>query len=348
MGPEDITPSWLSDALGLPIRAAVSERVGTGQVGMSVRYTLEYEGDPPDGAPATVVAKLPSPDDVSRATGVAMRNYEREVRFYSEVAATVDIRTPRCHLAEWDEATGDFVLLLEDLAPGEQGDQIEGCSLAEARLAVEELARLHAPRWNDPALDELEWLGRRQPDDAPMLQGLYQMMWGPFAERYERYLTAEQLELGEWFGGRIGPWLELRVPPFTVTHGDYRLDNMLFGTDAGGYPLAVVDWQTPGHQMAAGDLSYFLGAGLLPEERRANERELVAHYHAELLAGGVGHFDLGTLWEQYRAMSFAGVVMAVVASMIVGHTDRGEAMFAAMATRHLTHALDLDARAMVA
>ena len=40
--------------------------------------------------------------------------------------------------------------------------------------------------------------------------------------------------------------------------------------------------------------------------------------------------------------------MAVVASMIVGHTERGEAMFAAMATRHLTHALDLDARSLTA
>ena len=34
--------------------------------------------------------------------------------------------------------------------------------------------------------------------------------------------------------------------------------------------------------------------------------------------------------------------MAVVASQIVGESERSEAMFAAMATRHLRHALDLD------
>ena len=172
------------------------------------------------------------------------------------------------------------------------------------------------------------------------------MLWPAFVARYERYLTAEQLELGEWFGGRIEGWVALGEPPYTVTHGDYRLDNMMFGTPDGGYPLAVVDWQTPGHQMAAGDLAYFLGASLLPDDRRAHERDLVAAYHAALAERGVSGYPLTELWERYRSLAFGGVIMAVVASMIVGHTDRGEAMFAAMATRHLTHALDLDARSV--
>jgi hypothetical protein len=34
--------------------------------------------------------------------------------------------------------------------------------------------------------------------------------------------------------------------------------------------------------------------------------------------------------------------MAVVASQVVGKSDRSEAMFAAMASRHLQHCLDLD------
>ena len=34
--------------------------------------------------------------------------------------------------------------------------------------------------------------------------------------------------------------------------------------------------------------------------------------------------------------------MAVVASMIVGESERGDEMFVAMATRHTAHALDHD------
>jgi hypothetical protein len=39
------------------------------------------------------------------------------VSFYLEVAPTVDIRVARCYHAEWEQATGDFVLLMGDLAP---------------------------------------------------------------------------------------------------------------------------------------------------------------------------------------------------------------------------------------
>ena len=101
-----------------PDRRVVSvdaTRVGTGQMGDCLRLALAYDGD--TDAPATLVAKLPSSDETSRATGMAMRTYEVEVRFYQELAARLPVRAPRCHHAEIDLATGDFVLLLEDLAP---------------------------------------------------------------------------------------------------------------------------------------------------------------------------------------------------------------------------------------
>ena len=90
-----------------------------------------------------------------------LRNYEREVKFYLEVASSVDVRVPQCHHGEWDPASGDFVLVLEDMTPAEQGDQVTGCDVPTAELAVRELARLHGPRWNDPTLDDLDWLTRR-------------------------------------------------------------------------------------------------------------------------------------------------------------------------------------------
>ncbi|MCU1368132.1 MAG: hypothetical protein JWN39_3771, partial [Ilumatobacteraceae bacterium] len=52
-------------------------------------------------------------------------------------------------------------------------------------------------------------------------------------------------------------------------------------------------------------------------------------------------------WQEYRLEAFGGVVMAVVASQIVGGTERSEAMFAAMATRHLQHAIDLDTESLI-
>ena len=123
-----------------------------------------------------MIAKLPSPDPTSRATGIGLRNYEREVCFYLEIAPTVDIRVARCYHAEWDAGTGDFVLLMEDLAPAEQGNQISGCDSDQARIAVLELAKLHGPRWGDPALDDIEWLSRRTAADSQQLA----MLWAMF------------------------------------------------------------------------------------------------------------------------------------------------------------------------
>src|SRR5690242_7580735 len=114
-GPDAVSPEWLTRVLrhaGLLERAIVAnftaQTVGTGQMGMSVRYGLQYDRED-TRAPRSVVCKFASADPTSRATGLAMRSYEAEVSFYREIARTMDIRTPQCHFADIDLATGEFV-----------------------------------------------------------------------------------------------------------------------------------------------------------------------------------------------------------------------------------------------
>jgi hypothetical protein len=342
--PDWLTAEWIGGVLGAEVRSLSERRIGDGLVGMNLRLTLDHDAP---GVPSTVVVKLPSPDPTSRATGIALRNYEREVKFYQHIADTVDVRVPICHHAEWDEATGDFVLVLEDMAPAEQGNQLTGCTVEQARTAVVELAKLHGPRWGDPTLDEHEWLSRRSGEqDAAMLAGLYMMMLPGFMATYASYLDANQRDVVEGFPQRLVAWVDGREGAATVTHGDYRLDNLLFATPAGGAAISVVDWQSPGQGQSTADLSYFMGAGLLPEQRRAVERELVDAYGESLASYGVD-VDSTWLWHQYCRDTYAGVVMSVVASQVVGSSDRSEALFATMATRHTRHVLDLDAPSLL-
>jgi hypothetical protein len=334
--PDFFTPAWLSEALHAEVTGFRAKRIGDGLVGMNLRLYLE--GEP--SLPATLVAKLPSPDPTSRATGIALRNYEREVMFYRYIADTLDIRVARCFAADWDAATGDFVLLLEDLAPGAQGNQLTGCSVDQARTAVLELARMHGPRWNDPLLHGHEWLSRRTgPDDAAQLAGLWAMLVPGFMATYAKYLEPDQIDLIERFGARITEWVDGRGDEMTVTHGDYRLDNLMFATPEGGYPVATVDWQSPGHGPCTGDLSYFIGAGLVEDDRRPVERSMVEEY-VQALAEYDVEVDLEQIWHHYRRDTFAGVIMAVVASQVVGQSERSEALFSTMAMRHSRHALD--------
>ena len=96
--PELLTAAWLSEALGAPVSNVAASPVGTGQMSDSLRLDLTFGRSVPDDVPSSVIAKLPAADPTSRATGLSLRNYEREVRFYQELAPTLPIRTPRALL----------------------------------------------------------------------------------------------------------------------------------------------------------------------------------------------------------------------------------------------------------
>jgi hypothetical protein len=349
--PEALTAEWLTAALAEHLdggRVAVVEAtpVGTGQMCDSLRLALTYETAPAT-APATVVAKLPAADPTSRATALSLRSYEKEVRFYQLVAPDLPICTPAVFHADIDPATASFVLLLEDMAPAQAGDQLAGCSPAVVASAVDELVNLHAPRWGDPTLAEMEWLHGDIEAGRAFLGMLLPNLWEGFKARYADTLDPHVVPLGEELFAHLGSYLTLTGAPLTITHGDYRLDNLLLDPDD-GHVRGVVDWQTVAVGPALQDVAYVMGAGLLPDDRRSVEEELVRRYHDGLLAAGIEGFDWDLCWREHRRSTFAGLVMAIAASMLVEQTDRGDQMFMAMATRHAQHALDLDAVELIA
>src|SRR5258708_4207574 len=201
--PEAITPAWLTSVLhaggvAAIVRDVTMTRVGTGQIGQSIKFILDY-ADAPPGAPASLVGKFPSPETESRDTGVSLGHYIREVNFYKYLAPTALIATPKCFFTDVDLSSGEFVLMMEDLAPAEQGDQLKGCTLEQARVAVYEAAKLHASYWNNVAIEELEWVsqtraaGARGSADPAALSNL----WHAFCVRYGAKLDAETRMIGE-------------------------------------------------------------------------------------------------------------------------------------------------------
>jgi hypothetical protein len=351
--PDLVTPEWLTDVLryggALTTDAKVTSFeaafIGTGQVGANVRYALTYDGDA-GTAPPTIVCKFASRDPVSAATGIATRTYETEVAFYRDLADTVDISRPHCYFAELVSGTAEVVLVMEDLAPAEQGDQIAGCTVEQAILAVDEAAKLHGPRWGDPTLKDLKWWDRGSSGGG--LAGMLGVMWDRFVERYRSMLDPVTLEAGPQLMA-LAPSMMAHTPAaLTPVHSDYRLDNMLFGTAAGGRPLTVVDWQTVQAGVGTSDVAYFLGNAFAPEVRRSCERDLVARYHRALVDDyGVANYSLDECWSDYVRSSYNSMLMAVFASMMVGRTDRGDAMFMAMANRSAQMAADLDAPSVI-
>ncbi|TDD86680.1 DUF1679 domain-containing protein [Actinomadura darangshiensis] len=346
---DELTPSWLGDALSGRVDAVDVRPIGTGQIGSCYRLTLTGSG-----VPARLVAKLPAADPAARPLlgGV----YRTEVLFYREIAGTVTIPTPRCHHAAIDADASAFVLLLEDLHPAVQGDQLAGCTYAQARECVLGLAGLHGPRWCDPALLYIDGLHHNTAADASGLQEVYGPAVETFIGRFSgRLSTADQHTLRRTADG-IGDWLLDRAGRFGLVHGDYRLDNLLFRPDGTGGSTTgdsttgdsttggatAVDWQTLSVGLPARDLSYFLATSLPVADRRAGERSLVGAYHEALVAEGVGDYPLELCWDDYRFALLQGPLITVLGCAYGAPSERGDAMFLAMASRACTAIRDLD------
>lgn len=318
---------------------AVSEPVGAGLVGNSVRFRLVYDRAEP-GAPNSVIGKFPSASAESRAVATREFHYLREVRFYEHLAATADLRTPRAFYAQVEPSGEGFTLLLEDLAPAVEGDLIAGCTPDRAALVLEQAAALHASRWGDPTLFAFDWLHVSGVARLRRRELLMPLLYAGFQGRYGKLLEPKYVAIGEQIIPRLGSYYATQREPWTIQHGDFRLDNMLFDACSGEVPMAVVDWQTVSLGPAVVDVAYFLGSSLSVDERRAHEQELVRQYHASLIARNVKGYPWERCWEDYRRYAFEGYLMAVGASMVVERTPRSDEMFLTMARRHGAHVLD--------
>ncbi|MBI5734268.1 MAG: phosphotransferase, partial [Mycolicibacterium neoaurum] len=165
--PTDLTDDWLTTALGAgTVTGHHFERIGTGQMSECYRVHLRYADG--DTGPATVVLKVAAADPNSRQTGLALGLYEREVRFYAEIAPTLSggersdggsaAPFAPCFHHAYDAETGAFDLLLGDAAPAVVGDEISGASTEQAFLALTQLARVHGPLLGDAGLEDADWL----------------------------------------------------------------------------------------------------------------------------------------------------------------------------------------------
>ena len=343
--PSDLTASWLAAAIGAgPIADFAVERIGTGQ--MSECYRIRPNYADAHGAqlsrPESVVLKVAASDPVSRQTGLALGLYEREVRFYGDIAPSLGGPVAPCYHAAIDNSTGAFDLLLGDAGPAVVGDEIAGATPEQARIGVLELGRLHGPLLGDASLAEAPWLNR----ETTLNQALISSLYAGFVDRYGEQIAPEHRLVCERLVAAFDGYVAQEGEPDRIqglVHGDYRLDNMLFGTAGADRALTVVDWQTVSWGPALTDLSYFLGCALRTQDRRERYDELLRAYHEAL--GPEAPLSLADVTEGVRRQSFFGVMMAIISSMLVERTDRGDRMFMTMLQRNCDHVLDTDALA---
>jgi aminoglycoside phosphotransferase (APT) family kinase protein len=213
------------------------------------------------------------------------------------------------------------------------GVQSEGCSTDRAQDAVRNLAALHAPRWNDSSLFDLDFLRRTSEEGAAFLEAVAIAASEEFVARYRQDLDAADVATLGASAAVTAKWQLARAEPFAVVHGDYRLDNLLFAPTGTG--IAAVDWQTVAVAPPTRDLAYFLGTSLRTEDRRDTEADLVGTYHDELIARRVTGYRAEACFDDYRLGQLQGPLITTLGCIYApnARTERSDAMFLTMARR---------------
>jgi hypothetical protein len=351
-----LTPEWFTRSLAHAgfagrVTDARCEPIGIGQMGRSYRVTLTYSDDRPSGpsdfltGPTNLVVKMAGGGLDARQR--VAEGYRNEVMFYSQIAATVDVSTPRCWYSAITDDGTDFTLLLEDLYPAQPGVQVESCSFNQAEDAVANLAALHAPRWNDSTLPEMKGLGLADAASAQFVGEIFAKAVEEFIMRFDA-LGDEDIHTLRGCAEATCPWLLTRPIPYAVVHGDYRLDNLMFPPTGRG--VSALDWQTVGVAPPGRDLGYFLGTALRPEDRRRWEGDLVTLYFDELRRRGVQEYSSNECFDDYRLGQLQGPFITILGCVYGATAERSpdaDEMFISMAKRSCAAIRDLESLSLV-
>ena len=333
--PEALTADWLGTVTRHPVSGFQVESLGegVGVLGSVKRVRLSSES-----GPDSLIIKFATSVAENRAVALTYDMYRREVHFYRELAQRIPIRTPHCLAAEYDDASDDFVLVLEDLRDCRQGDQVAGASLKDAEAVIDTLAALHAATW-DQSIAGVPT--HNIPAQREGIAGGFQQGWPAVAARFPELIPADARNRAPALARQIGGLIErLTADKQCLVHADVRLDNILFDGDR---PV-LVDWQSVCLCSGEQDLAYFLTQSLPDALRDAHLDALIRRYHTALCAAGVQNHSLSDCRERFRVATLYLLAWAVlIAGTLDMGNERGIALARALLGRSLNSVAALDA-----
>ena len=349
--PEALTPEWLNEVLAPAERISdVQQQVlgeGEGFVGDILRLSLNDTS----GHTSSLIAKLPKLEN--RAVGELLGAYEREIMFYQTLGKHLPVRSPELYYADFDRDKGSenqevilrkadalprwtnpittrlgrwiagakkrrYILLIEDLASAEPGDQVAGADRGRCAAALREIARMHAAYWNAPELEAQFWL-LPMDIDVNMRQRMAVDARQTFANVFPEANELLTPFLDEACERGIDMTRELASGPTTLLHYDLRLDNLMFDGDE----IVFIDWQLVRRGNPAYDVAYFLSSAVTDD---GSAGDLLQIYLQALVDQGITGYEQGQLEADYRkSLRVIAMGLSTVDQVNVGD-GRGRAL----------------------
>jgi hypothetical protein len=337
---DQIDGAWLEAVLGaggfvMRVRSFAAEPIGAGNVSDTARIVLEAEGE----GPRSVIAKFRPMSDAVHGHGVGSGAYRCEAGAYRLFASRPDgCRTPGI---VWLQGQDDNInIVMEDLSRHTRaGDQIAGCGIADAHAVVAQLARLHRGFWPLADAEAPDWL-LRMPACGDYWAPVTEAGAAVILDRYRDRLPTAFLATVERAGPLSRAWHDLTHRTMTVTHGDPRVDNILFEDLSAGPDAILIDWQVTGLRNAMHDVGYFLSTSVAPEDRRTHERTLIECY-ADEFGKSRGYGD-GAMIDDYRVQLASGLMTVIAAAALLPDDERANRLLSTLLDRTCSAVVDWD------
>ncbi|WP_424215843.1 aminoglycoside phosphotransferase family protein (plasmid) [Streptomyces sp. BI20] len=228
-----------------------------------------------------------------------------EPGFYNVLRPTLDIETPRGVHGAADPATGRCVVVTEDLTATKGAvflDPTVPYTRAEIEGLLAETALRHGRTWEDPRLSGLGFL--KTPDAH--FANMDRLIGMDAQSRVGARRAAAVLPPGAGaspdalYAALRESLRQAARGPGTLLHGDAHIGNT-YRTAQGR--MGFLDWQVVMRGHWACDVAYVMTSGLAVEDRRAWERDLLAHYLDRLGAAGGAPPAFEEAWLAYRAQT---------------------------------------------
>lgn len=299
---EGITAAWLSAGLrtrhpGVAVAEVEPVQVIEGTA-TKVRLRLAYGTQTRrNGLPDQICVKGGFGAYREYLGGVGL--YGGEVRFFNEIAPLYELACPASYfgLAQTEPVQGIVVM---------DGLKARGVAFARAtrplsvKLAsdgLDALAALHGQSWGD---DRPRRLGV-EPLLSDSTEPIFRDFFAALPERFAAprgFAAPVVLHDPDRLRAAYTAYrAAVQRGPLCVVHGDAHIGNAYVEPDG---RVGFVDWQTVAVGSWVHDVNYFLVSALDVPDRRAYERDLLAHYLEALATYGVSAPGLDEAWSDYR------------------------------------------------
>jgi hypothetical protein len=270
----------------------------TGRVRLRLRYGTGSPRLPEQVVAKMVLSEAGTEEELFPTVGVQRWLFQTEIKMYQNFLPEIDIEKPLCLAAEFDEETGHQFLMMEDLSiQRARFPNVLQPSLTPAEVArgLELLAKLHAKYWKSPKLDEHRtWLSSLTEGGSFDWFDNNTVAWIDSYLREESYRRDFITRVGRppsrlWENVRSVHRYHEQIFPITLQHGDTGAHNSYHLPDG---RVGFLDWQISVRATWPHDVHYHVCTGLSIADRRAHQKELVAHYLKCLADRGVNPIEI--------------------------------------------------------